>query len=46
MCGILVDFHPTGQVDDALLRRGLDALRGRGPDGDGVWVAADRTVGR
>lgn len=45
MCGILVDFQPEGMVDDALLRRGMDALRPRGPDGDGLWISADRTVG-
>ena len=45
MCGILVDYYPTGQVDGALLRRGLETLRSRGPDGDGVWVLANGTVG-
>ena len=32
-------------VDAVSLRRALDAIRHRGPDGDGVWLAPDRAVG-
>jgi asparagine synthase (glutamine-hydrolysing) len=44
MCGILVDFHPDGVADAAALRRGLEALRPRGPDGEGLWLSPDGTV--
>jgi asparagine synthase (glutamine-hydrolysing) len=45
MCGILAIHAPAGGVTEAEVRRGLDAMRHRGPDGDGVRIAPDRTVG-
>jgi asparagine synthase (glutamine-hydrolysing) len=45
MCGILAIHDPAGGVTEAEIRRGLDAMRHRGPDGEGVWVSPDRTVG-
>src|SRR5262245_29856352 len=45
MCGILAIHDPAGGVTEAELRRGLAAIRHRGPDGEGVWVSPDRTVG-
>jgi asparagine synthase (glutamine-hydrolysing) len=45
MCGILAIHDPAGGVTEAELRRGLAAMRHRGPDGEGVWVSPDRTVG-
>jgi asparagine synthase (glutamine-hydrolysing) len=45
MCGILAIHDPAGGVTEAEVRRGLGAIRHRGPDGDGVWVSPDRTVG-
>jgi asparagine synthase (glutamine-hydrolysing) len=45
MCGILAIHDPAGGVTEAQIRRGLDAVRHRGPDGDGIWVSPDRTVG-
>jgi asparagine synthase (glutamine-hydrolysing) len=45
MCGILAIHDPAGGVTETEVRRGLDAMRHRGPDGDGVWVSPDRTVG-
>jgi asparagine synthase (glutamine-hydrolysing) len=45
MCGILAIHDPAGGVTEAEVRRGLDAIRHRGPDGDGVWISPDRTVG-
>src|SRR5262245_24827740 len=45
MCGILAIHDPAGGVTEELLRRGLDAVRHRGPDGDGVWVSPDGTIG-
>lgn len=44
MCGILAIYDPDG-VTEAELRRGLAVLRHRGPDGEGVWLSPDRTVG-
>lgn len=45
MCGILAIHDPAGGVTEAELRRGLAAMRHRGPDGEGVWISPDRTVG-
>ena len=45
MCGILAIHDPSGGVTEAELRRGLAAMRHRGPDGDGIWISPDRTVG-
>jgi len=40
MCGIagIVNLHPTEPVDEAVLKRMRDAIRHRGPDGEGLWV--------
>jgi asparagine synthase (glutamine-hydrolysing) len=40
MCGIvgIVHFDPRETVDGARLRRMADALRHRGPDGEGQWI--------
>jgi asparagine synthase (glutamine-hydrolysing) len=40
MCGIagIVGFDPRHRVDAERLRRMRDALRHRGPDGEGVWM--------
>ncbi|MBV8915008.1 MAG: amidotransferase 1, exosortase A system-associated [Acetobacteraceae bacterium] len=40
MCGLTGIFHPdrAGTIDAALLRRMTDAIRYRGPDGDGYHV--------
>jgi asparagine synthase (glutamine-hydrolysing) len=45
MCGIVSIFQPGGGVDEAPLRRALDTLRHRGPDGEGVWLSPDRCAG-
>jgi asparagine synthase (glutamine-hydrolysing) len=45
MCGIVAQLSFDRGVDAADLARALDALAHRGPDGRGVWVSADRTVG-
>ena len=41
MCGIAGVFHPATPkpVDPARIRRMIDALSHRGPDGEGVWTA-------
>lgn len=48
MCGIagLLSFQPQGApVDAACLRRMGDAMRTRGPDGEGFWLSSSGAVG-
>lgn len=48
MCGIagLLSFQPHGApVDAAILRRMSDAMRTRGPDGEGFWVSPGGEAG-
>jgi asparagine synthase (glutamine-hydrolysing) len=48
MCGIcgVLNFGPAAEpVDEPTLHRMADALRHRGPDGDGYFVSPDRQVG-
>src|SRR6516165_10498661 len=45
MCGILAIHDPAGGITEAELRRGLAVLRHRGPDGEGIWISPDHTVG-
>ncbi len=42
MCGLLAVLSSEETADAAALRRGLAALRHRGPDGDGFWISPDR----
>jgi asparagine synthase (glutamine-hydrolysing) len=46
MCGVF-GFVARGPVADAsaLLQRGIDLQKHRGPDGEGQWIAPERTVG-
>ncbi len=48
MCGIFGVFGggpaPRATIDDCLVR-GQDAIRHRGPDGEGRWVSTDGSVG-
>lgn len=44
MCGIVASWRPHGQVSEEILGAGTHALRHRGPDGQGTWIAPDRTV--
>ncbi|VAW03369.1 Asparagine synthetase [glutamine-hydrolyzing], partial [hydrothermal vent metagenome] len=41
MCGIagIIDLKATREIDRAALQRMTDALRHRGPDGEGVFIA-------
>jgi asparagine synthase (glutamine-hydrolysing) len=40
MCGIAGEFSPKGQAGDvSTMKRMTDAMRHRGPDGDGAWRA-------
>src|SRR5262245_56384067 len=48
MCGIAGAFaYASGapQVDEAQLLRTREAMAKRGPDGDGLWLSADRRAG-
>jgi asparagine synthase (glutamine-hydrolysing) len=45
MCGIAAMFAQRGEVSEEGLLRAREALRHRGPDDEGVWLAADRRVG-
>ena len=47
MCGIagFVSFDDWPVAREQVLRRMTDALVHRGPDGDGLWLDADRRVG-
>ena len=44
MCGIVASWRPRGQVSERALRAGTRALHHRGPDGQGTWMAPDRTL--
>ena len=46
MCGIVGVWHRDGRpVDTALLERQRDAMRHRGPDDEGTWIAPAGDVG-
>ena len=47
MCGIagIVHFDNRSRVDEATLIRMRDTLAHRGPDGSGIWVSPNRSVG-
>lgn len=44
MCGILGQLSYDGPVDSEALTAGLAELETRGPDGQGLWIAADARV--
>jgi len=44
MCGIVGFVAERGGIDAGALERALAALRHRGPDGEGRWVAADQAA--
>ena len=48
MCGIFAIVKKNSGSEAGLsqaVEAGLDRIRHRGPDGDGVWVSPDRLVG-
>lgn len=42
MCGVAALLTSGAPADPGALRRALDALRHRGPDGSGLWISPDR----
>ncbi len=45
MCGIAAILSPDGPVPAQALRRATTALRHRGPDGEGIWIAPSGRAG-
>lgn len=45
MCGIIGIFKQNGQIEEESLRSAMDTLHHRGPDGDGIWISPERTLG-
>jgi asparagine synthase (glutamine-hydrolysing) len=45
MCGIVAIHSEAAPVDPEATAAALASLRHRGPDGSGIWIAADRRVG-
>lgn len=47
MCGVAGAFNylPAPPVDTRALQRMADSMRPRGPDGAGLWISADASVG-
>jgi asparagine synthase (glutamine-hydrolysing) len=44
MCGIVSLWGPPHSAEQSALRQALAALRHRGPDGEGLWLAEDASV--
>jgi asparagine synthase (glutamine-hydrolysing) len=48
MCGIagVMTFHQTDfRMDSVYLRKMIETMAHRGPDGDGIWISSDASVG-
>ncbi len=45
MCGIVALFANDEQISESSLKRGMDSLKHRGPDGQNFWISADHRVG-
>ncbi|MGK7922656.1 MAG: asparagine synthase (glutamine-hydrolyzing) [Trichodesmium sp.] len=45
MCGIVALFSNDEPIAESSLKRGMDCLKHRGPDGQGLWISADHRVG-
>src|SRR5438876_790555 len=47
MCGVagLFNYVPAQPIDRLTLERMSDSMRTRGPDGTGLWISEDRSVG-
>lgn len=45
MCGIFALFSTKEQISESSLKRGIERLNHRGPDGQKIWISPDRRVG-
>ncbi len=45
MCGIVALFSKQGQISFSSLKRGIECLNHRGPDGQKFWISPERQVG-
>lgn len=45
MCGIVALFSKQGQISFSSLKRGIECLNHRGPDGQKFWISPERRVG-
>lgn len=47
MCGIVgvFNYEKSEPVEERLLKRMRDSMVHRGPDGEGIWLSADRRIG-
>lgn len=45
MCGIVALFSTDEQIAESSLKKGMDSLKHRGPDGFGFWISPERQVG-
>lgn len=44
MCGIIALFSVHEQISESSLKRGMDCLKHRGPDGQGFWLSPEKQV--
>ena len=44
MCGIVALHSSSIPVSEISLKRGIDCLKHRGPDGVGIWISSDKKV--
>ena len=44
MCGIVALHSNNIPISEVSLKRGMDCLKHRGPDGLGVWISSDKKV--
>lgn len=44
MCGIVALFSVHEQISESSLKRGIDCLKHRGPDGQGFWISPEKQV--
>ncbi len=45
MCGIVALFSTHEQIAESSLKKGMDSLKHRGPDGFGFWISPEHQVG-
>lgn len=45
MCGILALFSTQEQISESSLKRGIERLNHRGPDGQKIWISPEGRVG-